>query len=167
VGHDAEGRAYPSAREQDRGGDRDGAEGLKAGLLEIADVHVVNKADRDGAHKVVSDLREMLRLARRSPRQWNVPIAQTVAATGDGVPELVDRFDEHRAWMERSGEVAARARRNAASNVTFATRCSCRPFWQCSHSRLAGRRMASPLRMVSPASTSRDWTAGEARRFED
>lgn len=97
----------------------DDVQAIKAGLLEIADVHVVNKSDRDGAHKVVSELREMLRLARRVPGQWNVPIVQTVASTAAGVPELADRFDEHRAWMERSGEGVVRARRNAATRIRW------------------------------------------------
>jgi LAO/AO transport system kinase len=97
----------------------DDVQAIKAGLLEIADVHVVNKADREGAHRVVSDLREMLRLAHRRPGQWNVPIVPTVAAGGDGVSDLADRFDEHRAWMEHSGEIAVRARRNAATRIRW------------------------------------------------
>jgi LAO/AO transport system kinase len=97
----------------------DDVQAIKAGLLEIADVHVVNKSDREGAHKIVSELREMLRLSHREAGQWNVPIVQTVAATGAGAPELADRFDEHRAWMERSGEGLARERRNAATRIRW------------------------------------------------
>ena len=97
----------------------DDVQAAKAGLLEIADVHVVNKSDREGAHKIVSELREMLRLSHREAGQWNVPIVQTVAATGAGAPELADRFDEHRAWMERSGEGLARERRNAATRIRW------------------------------------------------
>ncbi|MGH3923940.1 MAG: methylmalonyl Co-A mutase-associated GTPase MeaB, partial [Pseudonocardiaceae bacterium] len=71
----------------------DGVQAIKAGLLEIADVHVVNKSDREGAHMVFADLREMLRLAPHRTGQWRVPIQQTVASTGDGVAPLVDVFE--------------------------------------------------------------------------
>lgn len=97
----------------------DDVQAIKAGLLEIADVHVVNKADRDGATRTVAELRDMLRLSRRRPRQWNVPIQQTVAATGQGVPELAGVFAEHLAWMTEHGERERRARRNAATRIRW------------------------------------------------
>jgi LAO/AO transport system kinase len=97
----------------------DDVQAIKAGLLEIADVHVVNKADRDGAHKTVSELREMLKLAPRAQDGWHVPIRQTVAATGDGVADLADTFDRHLAWLERSGERGSRERRNAATRIRW------------------------------------------------
>lgn len=97
----------------------DDVQAIKAGLLEIADLHVVNKADRDGVHKIVSELREMLRLSPRTAGQWNVPIHQTVAATGSGIPELVDRFDEHLAWLDRSGEREQRVRRNTGTRIRW------------------------------------------------
>ncbi|GAA5164474.1 methylmalonyl Co-A mutase-associated GTPase MeaB [Pseudonocardia eucalypti] len=97
----------------------DDVQAIKAGLLEIADVHVVNKADREGADRTVAELREMTRLAHRKPGQWNVPIERTVAATGAGVDELVDRFDAHLAWLHRSGEREVRARRNAATRIRW------------------------------------------------
>lgn len=97
----------------------DDVQAIKAGLLEIADVHVVNKADRDGASRTVAELRDMLRLARRRPGQWNVPIQQTVAATGEGVAELAGRFAEHLAWMTEHGERERRARRNAATRIRW------------------------------------------------
>ncbi|MFD8338084.1 methylmalonyl Co-A mutase-associated GTPase MeaB [Streptomyces solisilvae] len=98
----------------------DGVQAIKAGLLEIADVHVVNKADRDGAHRTVSELREMLRLSRRRPGQWNVPVEQTVAHSGEGVPDLIERFDEHMTWMAGNGERERRARRAAATRIRWA-----------------------------------------------
>jgi GTPase len=97
----------------------DDVQAIKAGLLEIADVHVVNKADRDGAHKTVSELREMLKLAPRAESGWHVPIRQTVAATGDGVADLADTFDRHLVWLERSGERRSRERRNAATRIRW------------------------------------------------
>ncbi|WIX76455.1 methylmalonyl Co-A mutase-associated GTPase MeaB [Amycolatopsis carbonis] len=97
----------------------DDVQAIKAGLLEIADVHVVNKADREGAAKTVAELRDMLRLAHRKPHQWNVPIQQTVAATGDGVPELAEEFAAHLAWMTEHGERERRARRNSATRIRW------------------------------------------------
>jgi LAO/AO transport system kinase len=98
----------------------DGVQAIKAGLLEIADVHVVNKADRDGAGTTVAQLRDMLRLRHRRPGEWNVPIQQTVATTGDGVADLADRFAEHLAWMTDRGEDRTRARRNARTRIRWA-----------------------------------------------
>lgn len=97
----------------------DDVQAIKAGLLEIADVHVVNKADREGASRTVAELRDMMRLSRRRPGQWNVPIQQTIAAVGRGVPELADRFAEHLTWMSEHGERERRARRNAATRLRW------------------------------------------------
>ncbi|MEU3274791.1 methylmalonyl Co-A mutase-associated GTPase MeaB [Saccharomonospora sp. NPDC006951] len=97
----------------------DDVQAIKAGLLEVADVHVVNKADRDGAQKTVAELRDMLRLSKRKPGQWNVPIEQTVAATGQGIPELAEQFAAHLNWLSRSGELDVRARRNTATRIRW------------------------------------------------
>jgi LAO/AO transport system kinase len=97
----------------------DGVQAIKAGLLEIADVHVVNKADREGAARTVAELREMLRLTHRRPHQWNVPIEQTIATSGRGVPELAEQFADHLAWMTTHGERERRARRNTATRIRW------------------------------------------------
>ncbi len=97
----------------------DDVQAIKAGLLEVADVHVVNKADRDGAAKTVAELRDMVRLSPRRPLQWNVPIQQTVAATGEGVPELAETFAGHLTWMTEHGERDRRARRNSATRIRW------------------------------------------------
>lgn len=98
----------------------DDIQAIKAGLLEIADIHVVNKSDRDGAHKTVTEIREMLRLSKRRPGQWNVPIQQTVAATGDGVADLIGQIDSHRNWLDRTGERERRTRLNTATRIRWA-----------------------------------------------
>lgn len=98
----------------------DGVQAIKAGLLEIADVHVVNKFDREGAQRVFAELREMLRLTPRRAGQWNVPIQQTVAETGSGVEEVVDVFDKHLGWLQETGEMARRDRRNAEARIRWA-----------------------------------------------
>jgi LAO/AO transport system kinase len=79
----------------------DDIQALKAGILEIADILVVNKADLAGADRLVAELRAMLQLADERP--WSTPIHQTVATNGTGVGELVDRIEEHRAFLERGG----------------------------------------------------------------
>jgi LAO/AO transport system kinase len=78
----------------------DDIQAIKAGILEIADILVVNKADVAGADRLVADLRTMLQLG--PGRTWPTPIQQTVATEGTGVRELVDRIAEHRAYLEES-----------------------------------------------------------------
>lgn len=89
----------------------DSIQAAKAGILEIGDVYVVNKADRDGAAQVARDLRAMLALAERADQAWTPPIVKTVAAKGDGVDAVVQAIDQHRHWLEVSGE---RRRRRAS-----------------------------------------------------
>ena len=97
----------------------DGIQAAKAGILEIADVYVVNKADRDGADQVARDLRYMLSLGGKHSEAgaWRPPIVKTVAARGEGVEELVAAIDKHRDWMARSGELRRRRQARASSEV--------------------------------------------------
>ena len=79
-------------------GTGDDVQALKAGIMEIADVFVVNKSDREGADRLVSAIESSLALHEYGPQQWRPPIVKTVATTGSGIPELVDaihRFREH------------------------------------------------------------------------
>jgi LAO/AO transport system kinase len=80
----------------------DDIQAIKAGILEIADILVVNKADLAGADRLAADLRTMQQLAEQRG-DWPVPIHKTVATDGTGVAELVDRVSEHRAFLERTG----------------------------------------------------------------
>ncbi len=94
----------------------DDIQAIKAGVLEIADVLVVNKADRPGADETARDLAQMLTLG--APRiAWKPPIVRTVAATGEGTDELVAAIAKHRAWAAGSGEREARRRAAARSEV--------------------------------------------------
>ena len=96
----------------------DGIQAAKAGILEVADVFVVNKADRDGADQVVRDLRYMLSLGdRRTDEGWRPPIVKTVAAKGEGADEVVEEIERHGAWLENSGSLDARRRERAADEV--------------------------------------------------
>ena len=84
----------------------DAVQAAKAGLLEIADLFVVNKADRDGAAETVRDLEFMLDLSLDS--DWRPPIVKTVASKGEGFEELWDAILSHRAFLESDGRLAAR-----------------------------------------------------------
>jgi LAO/AO transport system kinase len=90
----------------------DDIQAIKAGVLEIADVLVVNKADRPGADETARDLAQMLTLGKMRT-SWKPPIVRTVAATGENVPQLVDAIEKHRAWAAENGE-RDRRRRDAA-----------------------------------------------------
>jgi LAO/AO transport system kinase len=96
----------------------DGIQAAKAGILEIGDVYVVNKADRDGADATARELNHMLSLGEaRVAGDWRPPIVKTVAARGQGVDELVEALEKHRAWMDEHGELELRRRRRAAQEV--------------------------------------------------
>ncbi|WP_127361337.1 methylmalonyl Co-A mutase-associated GTPase MeaB [Actinacidiphila soli] len=96
----------------------DGIQAAKAGILEIGDVYVVNKADRDGADATARELNHMLGLGEsRAPGDWRPPIVKTVAARGEGIDEVVASLEKHRAWMEEHGVLADRRRRRAALEV--------------------------------------------------
>ena len=96
----------------------DAIQAAKAGILEIGDVYVVNKADRDGADAAVRELRHMLTLGeRREAGDWRPPIVKTVAARGEGVEELVEAMEKHRGWLEETGELHRRRLRRAADEV--------------------------------------------------
>jgi LAO/AO transport system kinase len=84
----------------------DGVQANKAGLLEIADVLVVNKTDRDGAADTVRDLEMMLELA--GDRDWRPPIVQTVATDNRGVDDLWRAVLDHRAYLEADGRLERR-----------------------------------------------------------
>jgi LAO/AO transport system kinase len=89
----------------------DSVQAAKAGILEIADIFVVNKGDRPGAQEAIRDLRTMVAMASHADGAWKPPIALTTAATGEGIDDLVDRLNAHAAWLDESGE---RERRRVA-----------------------------------------------------
>ena len=97
----------------------DGIQVAKAGILEIADVLVVNKADRDGADQTVRDLKHMISLGRRGAEgpSWRPPVLRTVATRAEGAEELVAVIEEHRGWMLARGELDARRQRRAQAEI--------------------------------------------------
>ena len=74
---------------------------LKAGIMEIADIFVVNKADRDGADRTVASIEALLSLQTYGPHEWRPPIVKTTATTGDGVTDLVDAIGRFRTHADR------------------------------------------------------------------
>ena len=99
----------------------DGIQAAKAGILEVADVFVVNKADRDGADQTVRDLRYMQSLGGRHSEagHWRPPICRTVASRDkdNGIDEVLGKIEEHRAWLESSGEGERRRTERAAREI--------------------------------------------------
>lgn len=93
----------------------DGIQAAKAGILEVADVFVVNKADRDGADRTARELRAMLTMA--ADDGWSPPVVRTVASAGQGIDDVLARVAEHRAWLDSSGEGVRRRRLRAAREI--------------------------------------------------
>ena len=94
----------------------DGIQAAKAGILEIGDIFVVNKADRDGADSTAREIRHMVELGTWSG--WRPPVLKASAAQGTGIDEVVEAINEHRAWLEASGEDRARRHRRAREEIT-------------------------------------------------
>ena len=95
----------------------DGVQAAKAGILEIADIYVVNKADRDGAEGVVRELRSMIGLGSNSQGSWTPEIVTTTATTGQGLADLVLAISKHHDWAVASGDRALRSVERAKLNL--------------------------------------------------
>lgn len=87
----------------------DDIQAIKAGIMEIGDIFVVNKADRPGADRTVTEITMMISLVEEHA-EWIPPIVKTVASTGSGVGELADAIESHFAFLEESGELDRRNR---------------------------------------------------------
>jgi len=125
-------------------GSGDDVQMLKAGILEIGDVFVVNKADKEGASRTVADLKEMLHMERDptaklntghhdapehpdtasddgddgdAAEYWDPTVLETVAKSGEGVEELIERLDAHAAWLDETGRREAKARQRYAAEI--------------------------------------------------
>jgi LAO/AO transport system kinase len=97
-------------------GSGDSIQALKAGVMEIPDIIVVNKADHPMTDTMVREIRGVLSLAPQR-ESWKVPILKTEAARGEGVDELVEQLTEHRAHIESEGTLSERRRRNLRSEI--------------------------------------------------
>ncbi len=97
----------------------DGVQAAKAGILEVADVLVVNKADRDGAAETARELRHMI--GRAAQAAWKVPVLKIVASRGEGIDKLVGALAAHRSWAEASGEGERRRAARAEAEIEAIT----------------------------------------------
>jgi len=95
----------------------DDIQALKAGILEIADILVVNKSDLPNAAATERALRASLELAPDRPGSWTPPVVPTVAETGQGIEALMEAVDRHRQWLRQSGEGESRRRARAANRL--------------------------------------------------
>jgi LAO/AO transport system kinase len=99
----------------------DAIQAAKAGLLEVANLYIVNKADKPDAQQVVRDLRNMLALGTTEPGGWKPPVITATATNGpqdEGVAELVTRLDAHWNWLRSSGELQRRRQSRAREEIT-------------------------------------------------
>jgi LAO/AO transport system kinase len=113
----------------------DGIQAAKAGILEIGDLYVVNKADRDGAEQVRREIRSMLALGEHPEGSWKQPIVLTVASKAQGVDEVAAEIDKHRSWLESSGELANRRTRRARDEIEAIAVTALRARWGDVHGR--------------------------------
>ena len=113
----------------------DGIQAAKAGILEIGDVYVINKADRDGADQVRRELRSMLALAERPEGAWKPEIVKTVAMTGEGIDDVVATLERHLAHLRDSGELEARRVRRARDEIEAIAVTALRERWGDVHAR--------------------------------
>jgi LAO/AO transport system kinase len=96
----------------------DDIQAIKAGILEIADIFVVNKADRPGADQTAAELRMLLSLdEHRGERAWRVPILKTNAQTGEGIAALAEKLAAHQTSLRETGQLAARGGQQARSEM--------------------------------------------------
>lgn len=119
----------------------DGIQTLKSGVMEAADIYVVNKADRAGADKMAREIEVTIGIrqgnafrgikahhgvslapgqapaATAEPARWDTPVFQTVASKGEGTLPLVDALEQHHTWMKESGELVTRRTRRAAART--------------------------------------------------
>ena len=95
----------------------DAIQAVKAGILEVADVFVVNKADRDGADATYRDIQGMIGLAPRGPGEWRPPVVRAVAAKAEGIEDILAAIDKHRDWLAAHDELRRRREARAAAEV--------------------------------------------------
>lgn len=142
----------------------DGIQAAKAGILEVGDLYVVNKADRDGAARVRRELRNALALSDRRAEDWTRPVLLTTAHDGGGMAEFVDALAEHRAWLVESGQLAQRRQRRAAEEIEAIAVTQLRRAWA---GLTRGDTLSDLARQVAAGSIDPYAAADELRRVAD
>src|SRR5262249_54653043 len=105
----------------------DAVQAMKAGLMEIADVFVINKADREGADRAAQAIRSALHLRARGElpvggSEWPIPVLLTAASIARGIPELVQVFEKHLAWLAETGTLEKRRRQRLEQRLEVLVR---------------------------------------------
>ncbi len=123
----------------------DDVQSIKAGVLEIADLFVVNKADREGADKTVRQLRSMLHLGGPPADGWEPPVLPAVASAGQGIAEIIAEADRHAAHLRAGDGADARARAAAEGELRAAVQELAierlrGPAWEALVAKIAARR---------------------------
>lgn len=95
----------------------DAIQAVKAGILEIGDVFVINKADREGVEATYRDIQGMIGLAQRAPGEWRPAVVRTVATRGEGIDELVGAIAKHRDWLQRHDLLQQRRQQRALAEI--------------------------------------------------
>jgi LAO/AO transport system kinase len=95
----------------------DAIQAVKAGVLEIADIFVINKADRPGADATYRDIQGMLALGEREAGDWRPPVVRATAVRGEGIDDVVAAIGRHRAWLESTDNLSRRRQRRASVEV--------------------------------------------------
>jgi LAO/AO transport system kinase len=96
----------------------DAIQAVKAGVLEIADVFVINKADRPGADATYRDIQGMLALGERRPDEWRPQVVRAVAAKNEGIDDVVAAIGKHRDWLESTGNLQKRREHRASAEIS-------------------------------------------------
>ena len=136
----------------------DAVQAAKAGLLEVADVFVINKADRPGVEEARRDLEHMLDLSAEDGAAWRPPIVAAVAAKDEGTGDVLDAIRSHRAWLEADGRLARRRAQRAGEELRsiLVERLAARVRDACSGTAFEDATAAVQAREVDP------WTATDA-----
>ena len=95
----------------------DAIQAVKAGILEVADVFVVNKADRDGADATYRDIQGMIGLGERGPGDWRPQVVRAVAYKSEGIDDVLAAIDKHQEWLRKHDELTKRRQHRAAAEV--------------------------------------------------
>ena len=123
----------------------DGIQAAKAGILEIGDLYVINKADRDGADQVRRELRSMLALAERPEGAWQPEIVKTIASNGTGIDDVVAAIEKHHQHLASSGELEARRLRRARDEIEAIAVTALRAQWRGVHENAALDELAAEV----------------------
>jgi LAO/AO transport system kinase len=123
----------------------DAIQAAKAGILEIGDLYVINKADRDGADQVRRELRSMLALAEREKDAWKPEILKTIASKGEGIAEVVEAIEKHREHLEATGELEKRRLRRARDEIEAIAVTALREQWRGVHENAALDELAAEV----------------------